>query len=206
MADDLRLGAPTEPLLVVRGASCAVASRCLFRDLDVTVRGGELVEIRGANGSGKSTLLRGLAGLHELDVELLERCAAFEYVGHRTGLAERLTPAENIRWLMRLRGRNGASHTIASALTRFGLTAIADELCATLSAGQQRRAALARLAATDAPLWLLDEPLNALDQAAADIVRQLVAEHRAAGGAVVCATHASVAAPADVSGEIVLGQ
>ena len=206
MANDLRIVVPTGPFLVVKGASCTVASRCLFRDLDFTVGSGELVEIRGANGSGKSTLLRGLAGLHELDAELLERRAAFEYVGHRTGLAERLTPVENIRWLSRLRGSKDAPQAIEAAMVRFGLAAVADELCATLSAGQQRRAALARLVASDATLWLLDEPLNALDQAGADIVRQLVAEHLAAGGAVVCATHQSVAPPAHVSREIVLGR
>ena len=195
----------TEPFLVVKRASCAVASRCLFRDLDLTVGRGDLVEIRGANGSGKSTLLCGLAGLHELAAERLERHVAFEYIGHRTGLAERLTPVENVRWLTRLRGHKDDPQAIDAAMIRLGLAAVADELCTTLSAGQQRRAALARLVATDAPLWLLDEPLTALDQAGADIVRQLVAEQLAAGGAVVCATHAEVAAPQRVSREIVLG-
>ena len=195
-----------DPFLVVKGASCAVASGCLFYDLDITVGRGELVEIRGANGSGKSTLLRGLAGLRELTAELLERHVAFEYIGHRTGLAERLTPVENIRWLTRLKGRKDDSQVVEAAMIRLGLAAVADELCSTLSAGQQRRAALARLVATNAPLWLLDEPLAALDQAGADILRELVAAHLAAGGAAVCATHASVAAPADISREIVLGQ
>ena len=199
MADD-------RPLLVVEGAACVVASRCLFSDLDIAVCGGELVEIRGANGSGKSTLLRGLAGLQELSADLLERPVAFEYVGHRTGLAERLTPVENIRWLTRLRGRRVDFPAIEAAMMRLGLAAVADELCMTLSAGQQRRAALARLVVTDAPLWLLDEPLTALDQAGAETLRQLVADHRAVGGAVVCATHASLAGPAQVSREIVLGQ
>ena len=195
-----------DPFLVVKGASCAVASRCLFRDLDITVGSGELVEIRGANGSGKSTLLRGLAGLRELSAELLERHVAFEYIGHRAGLAEQLTPVENIRWLTRLRGREVDSQAVEAAMIRLGLGAVADEPCSTLSAGQHRRAALARLVATHAPLWLLDEPFAALDPAAANILREMVADHLAAGGAAVCATHASVAAPADVCCEIVLGQ
>ena len=206
MADELGVAGDAEPFLVVEGAVCAVASRCLFSDLDIAVGRGKLVEIRGANGSGKSTLLRGLAGLHELEAERFERRVACEYVGHRAGLAERLTPLENLRWLARLRGGAVDSQAIDSALRRLGLAAAADELCATLSAGQQRRAALARLVLSDAPLWLLDEPLTALDEAGADTVRQLVAEHRAAGGAVVCATHSSVAAPAQVCRAIVLGQ
>ena len=195
-----------QPFLVAEGVSCVVASRCLFRDLNVTAGGGDLVEIRGANGSGKSTLLRGLAGLHVFHTGRLRRHADFEYLGHRAGLGERLTPVENIRWLLRMRHQRVDVHAIDAAMIRLGLHGAADELCATLSAGQQRRAALARLVVSDAPLWLLDEPLTALDPSGADLVRRLVAEHRASGGAVICATHANIAAPEHTSGEIVLGQ
>ena len=194
------------PFLVAEGVSCVIAQRRIFCGLDITADVGDLVEIRGANGSGKSTLLRGLAGLHEFRAGRLQRQADFEYLSHRTGLGERLTPVENIRWLMRMRCQRVDSQAIDTAMIQVGLHGVAHELCATLSAGQQRRAALARLVVSDAPLWLLDEPLTALDRAGVDLVRQLVAEHRAGGGAVICATHADIAVPCRATRKIVLGQ
>ena len=198
-----------QPFLVAEQVSCVVAERSLFRSLDVVAAAGDLVEIRGPNGSGKSTLLRGLAGLHELRPGRLQHTADFEYLSHRAGLGERLTPLENMRWLLRMRRRRVGASAIDAAMIRVGLGEVADDLCATLSAGQQRRAALARLVVSDAPLWLLDEPLTALDHAGIDLVRQLIAEHRGAGGAVVCATHTSIGTGSRTereSHEIVLGQ
>lgn len=196
-----------QPLLVAEGISCVVAERRLFHDLDIAAGAGELVEIRGDNGSGKSTLLRGLAGLHEFRDGHVRRHANCEYLGHRTSMCERLTPLENIRWLTQMRGQRVLLGAVESALARLGLDGAMHELCGTLSAGQQRRAALARVSVSDAPLWLLDEPLTALDQSGVERVRQLVAEHRAAGGSVICATHAPVAAPDDPAARrIVLGR
>ena len=194
------------PFLVAEGVSCVIAERRIFCGLDITADVGDLVEIRGANGSGKSTLLRGLAGLHEFRTGRLQRQADFEYLGHRTGLGERLTPVENIRWLMRMRCQRVDSRAVDAAVIQAGLHDVAHELCATLSAGQQRRAALARLIVSDAPLWLLDEPLTALDRDGVDLVRQLVDDHRAAGGAVICATHADIATQGGATHEVVLGR
>ena len=193
--------------MTATGLACSVAERRLFKDLDVVAEAGDLVEVRGANGAGKSTLLRGLAGLHEFQAGRVRRAVPFEYLGHRVGLSDRLTPVENLRWLAGLRGprTEGAASArepeIRDALARLGLQDLADEPCATLSAGQRRRAALARLAFRAPPLWLLDEPLAALDDAGAALVRQLIADHRAAGGAAVCATHQSASAPGRAAGK-----
>ena len=194
------------PFLVAEGVSCVIAERRIFCGLDITADVGDLVEIRGVNGSGKSTLLRGLAGLHEFRTGHLQRHVDFEYLGHRTGLCERLTPVENIRWLMRMRRQRVDSRAVDAAVIQAGLHDVAHELCTTLSAGQQRRAALARLVVSDALLWLLDEPLTALDRDGVDLVRQLVNDHRAAGGAVICATHTDIATQGGATHEVVLGQ
>ncbi len=179
-----------EALLAARALSCEAAGRALFRDLSVVAKPGDLVEIRGANGSGKSTLLRCLAGLAVPAQGQVERNAALHYLGHRSGVAGPLTPVENLRWLARLQGVRVSSETLEQAMDRVGLGAERHDFAATLSAGQQRRAALARLLIGDVPLWLLDEPLAALDDAGAALVRELIASHRAAGGAAICATHA----------------
>ena len=185
------------PLLAATGLSCTVAGRCLFHGLDLTVEASELIEVRGVNGSGKSTLLRGLAGLQRFQAGQVVRHAAIDYLGHKAGLSERLTPLENARWQLAQRGRAVDDRTVQQALAKVDLADAGWELCAALSAGQLRRAALVRLIVGDAQLWMLDEPLAALDQDGARLVRQLIAEHRARGGGVVCATHGGVQADRD---------
>ena len=169
----------------------------MFHDLELTVEAGALIELRGANGSGKSTLLRGLAGLRRLDAGHVERHAEIEYLGHKPGLSERLTPLENVRWLLAQRGCVVDVEAVQAAMSRVGLEDARYDLCGALSAGQLRRAALVRLIVGTAKLWLLDEPLTALDQEGAGLVRQLVADHRAQGGGVVCATHGDLQAEDD---------
>ena len=181
-------------LLAAQGLSCVVAERELFGGLSFAVAGGDLVEVRGANGSGKSTLLRCLAGLLAPRRGRVRRRCGIDYVGHKSGLCERLTAVENLRWLARARGdARGAAPE--AALRRMALGGAAHDLCGALSAGQMRRAALARLRLGAAQVWLLDEPLTALDDAGARVLRDLVAAHRLRGGAVVCATHRDLRAP-----------
>lgn len=176
--------------------ACTVGGRRLFRDLDLVVKAGDLVEIRGSNGSGKSTLLRCLAGLLEPQAGRVERRVDMDYLGHKLGVSARMTPLENVRWLVGLRTETAAAAALDAALSRLGVGAARHDLCGTLSAGQQRRAALARLLVCQTELWLLDEPLTALDDAGSTLVRELVADHRADGGAVVCATHRALSSPA----------
>ena len=163
----------------------------MFHGIGFDVGPGELMEVRGPNGSGKTTLLRCIAGLFteesgRVDIAVQEQPL---YLGHKPGLSPLLTPLENLRWYLALQGREPRREDCLSALREVGLNGSRAVPCGSLSAGQQRRAALARLAASSAPLWLLDEPFAALDESGRDVVRSLVRTQCGGGGAVVCATH-----------------
>ena len=177
-------------LLSVRDLACSAGGRRLFQGIDFDLGRGELMEVRGPNGSGKTTLLRCIAGLFteeagRVDVAADERL----YLGHKPGLSPLLTPLENLRWYLALQGREPRREDCLSALCNVGLEGSHLLPCRSLSAGQQRRAALARLIASSARLWLLDEPFAALDESGREIVRSLVQAQCRDGGAVVCATH-----------------
>jgi heme exporter protein A len=176
-------------LLTARALGCERDGRVLFKDLDLEIRPGDLIELTGPNGSGKTTLLRCLAGLTgDFDGEV-RRGGRFSYVGHRGGLNLQLTPLQNLRWSAAIEGSDASDGSLSSLLEKVGLAGYELTPCQQLSAGQQRRAALARLCFGNAPLWLLDEPLTALDDAGCGLVRELLERHRAAGGAALCATH-----------------
>lgn len=177
------------PLLAAERLSCAAAERVLFDELQLAAAPGDLIEVHGPNGSGKSTLLRCLAGLLAPRRGRVRRRCAIDYVGHKPGVCERLTPVEHLRWLARLRGDPPLGLGVDQALRRVDLRGARHEVCAALSAGQVRRAALARLTPGAGRVWLLDEPLTGLDAAAEQLLGAMIAAHRAAGGAVVCATH-----------------
>jgi len=181
-------------LLVAENLRCTVGQRDLFAHLSLAVGAGELVEVRGANGSGKSTLLRCLVGLAEPDAGDVHRGGSVRYHGHLPGVSGRMTATENLRWLAGIDGEEVAGDSIEAALVRVGLGDARHTLCDALSAGQVRRAALARLLVGAADLWILDEPLTSLDESGVELVRGLVAEQLARGGAAVCATHRTVAA------------
>ena len=103
---------------------------------------------------------------------------------------------ENLRWFAALSAASSAGTAgLMAQLEVVGLAGYEDVLCGRLSAGQHRRVALARLRLDESPLWLLDEPFTALDSNGQDLVRQLIAEHRARGGAVLCATHQELDVP-----------
>ncbi len=176
--------------------------RLVFSGLSFAVRAGECLEVMGPNGAGKSTLLRVLAGLlgsaggaialdppvaEDPEAPLAERA---HYLGHTDALKPALTAAENLRFAGSL-GR-GQGTDPADALARFGLSHAADLACGYLSAGQRRRVALARLLVSPRPLWLLDEPATALDEASQQVLGTVMSEHLAAGGLIVAATHAAL--------------
>jgi heme exporter protein A len=164
----------------------------LFDNLDLDIGPGDVIELSGPNGSGKTTLLRCLAGLTGDFDGHVEHASAFRYVGHRGGLNPQLSPLENLRWYAAIEGANADTDALSLLLTRVGLAGYELTPCQHLSAGQQRRAALARLGFDGAALWLLDEPLTALDDAGCALVRDLLQQHRAGGGAALCATHQSL--------------
>ena len=187
------------PVLEVVGLRCERDDRVLFEGLDLVLGAGAAVQLRGANGAGKTTLLRCIAGLHADWAGAVRICGregddgrdGLLFFGHRPGLSAALTAAENLAWAGALGGVEHTPGTIAAALARVGLAHWDDVPCQQMSAGQQRRVALARLAlgVGTAPLWLLDEPFTALDDAGIAMVVGLLGDQLAAGGAVLFATH-----------------
>ena len=185
-------------LLEVTDLACRRGGRRVFGGLSFALAAGDLLALTGRNGSGKTTLLRALALLVPTDAGSIrwqgEEVAAdpdrwrgqIAWLGHLDGLKGDLTVRENLLASVRDRTR------LESALAAFDLAPLAAREVRTLSAGQRRRAALARVAASPAPLWLLDEPLNALDTAAQSLLHAAIARHIAGGGAVIAATHADL--------------
>ncbi len=167
--------------------------RVIFAGLGFRLGAGEALVVKGPNGAGKSTLLRALAGLLPLAAGKIaltpeteaRRAELCHYIGHADALKPALSLVENLAFSAALLG----GQDVERAIRRLDLAAVADLPAAYLSAGQKRRAALARLVAVQRPLWLLDEPLTALDAASQGVVGALMQEHLAAGGLLVAATH-----------------
>lgn len=190
----------SQSFLQLRGLSCDRDGRRLFEGLDLSLAPGAAVQVEGVNGAGKTTLLRTLIGsAPEYRGEILWRGVPFPrglaemrasllYIGHQAGVRRGLTPLENLAWY-------GASrqHALA-ALEQVDLHGFEDSLCQQLSAGQNRRVALARLYLPDAPqLWILDEPLAALDIAGVSSLQGQMACHLGRGGAILFTSHQPVA-------------
>jgi len=153
--------------------------RLLFEDLDLTVGPGEALLVTGPNGSGKSSLLRLSAGLLRPERGIVERT--------RLALSDDRLALDRELPLGKALGFWGGA--TGEALDALGLAPFIDAPIRLLSAGQAKRASLARVAASSAPLWLLDEPLNGLDRAGVERFTALVERHRRSGGAVVAASH-----------------
>ena len=167
--------------------SCRRGDRVLFSGLSWRVGPGCAVRIGGPNGAGKTSLLRLLAGFGWPESGAITREGAIAWLGHTDGLKPDLSPRENLEFHAALVG--AALGAIAAAIARVGLDAVADLPCRLLSAGQRRRAAIARLCLESAPIWLLDEPLTALDRDAQRVVESLVDEHGERGGIAVFTSH-----------------
>ena len=183
----------SKPLLILENLCCQRAGRQLFDGLNLRLPAGACAELHGPNGSGKSTLLRAAAGLFSHWQGRIEAAPCF-YLGHKPGVSAPLSARENLDWYQRMaRARPSAAPpiaaTVAEALAQVGLDGVAALPCGALSQGQQRRLSLARALLFSEPLWLLDEPLAALDEEGRSLARQFVAEHCARGGAALCATH-----------------
>jgi len=191
------------PLLEVTGLSCRRGGRLVFDRLSFALGEGELLALTGRNGSGKTSLLRALAGLtpphagtiawQGMDIaEDPENWRGrLAWLGHLEGLKGDLTVMENLVFAERLRGGE-AGDRLEWALVALDLIGLSAREVRTLSAGQRRRTALARIVLSQAPLWLLDEPLNALDAPAQAAFRTALQRHLAAGGLAIAATHAEL--------------
>ncbi len=175
--------------LAVRALSVSRGYATLFRDVSFEVAAGERIALRGANGSGKTTLLRCVAGLTRADSGAVERTGRVLYAGHLPGINDDLTAPENLAFSLRLNGLAPGAEAIAAALAAVGLEKRTGLPARRLSAGQRRRIGLARLALDDAAVWLLDEPLSALDAEGERLLGERLAAHQRRGGCALIATH-----------------
>jgi len=177
-------------ILSFQNLAIARGDRVLLRDLGGAVNAGEILHIRGANGVGKTSLLEVLSGLR--DAEQGEVACSLEpeachWIGHRNALNPALTPFENLQFWCAV--QDVATDGVRGALRQFDLQRVADQPCRQLSAGQRRRAALARLAVVRRPLWFLDEPLSGLDEGGIRHWLGLLQEHQQQGGTAVITSH-----------------
>jgi heme exporter protein A len=168
--------------LVANDIACRRGDRILIRGLSLTVEFGQIVHLAGPNGIGKSSLIRILAGLLRPYAGTIERIGALALTDERLALDGHQT-LENALGFWRKIDR--ASGSVAD----FGLADLLDVPVRFLSTGQRKRAALARIAASEAPIWLLDEPLNGLDQHWSCMAQVAINAHCNAGGAVIIASH-----------------
>lgn len=199
-------------MLEAKNLTCIRDERFLFSDLNFLVSAGDIVQIEGPNGAGKTSLLRLLAGLsrpesgevcwhqqnirHQRDQwhrELL-------YIGHQPGVKAVLTPLENLAFY-----HPGCDQKqLFAALEAVDLLGFEEVAVAQLSAGQQRRVALARLSLSRARLWILDEPLTAIDKSGVEKLMSLFSQHARQGGAVILTTHQDLPAAAQTVRKIQL--
>lgn len=174
--------------LIASDLACRRGDRVLFRGLALTLGPGSAVQVAGANGLGKSSLIRILAGLLPAFAGTVEREGAVGLVDERPALDPHQPLGRALDFWARIDGPTEAP-------PELGLEPLLEVPVRYLSTGQKKRAALARLAGQAAPIWLLDEPLNGLDTAAAGFVQGMAAAHVAAGGIAVIASHQPFALP-----------
>ena len=178
-------------MLKVEQLCCERDQRQLFADLSFTATAGDIIQVEGPNGAGKSTLLKILCGIYdefegtvEWDLEDYPL-----YLGHRPGINDFLTAAENLSWLAGLHAVQLDGQAIRNMLNEVGLQGYADMPCSNLSEGQRKRVGLARLYAFHNTVWILDEPFSAIDQAGMTSLEAQIQQHADQGGLVLLTSH-----------------
>ena len=189
-------------LTLIRG------ERCLFQGLSFALDSGGLLILEGRNGCGKTSLIRAIAGMLSLETgeifwndipiekQRQEFHGALVWLAHRTGLKGDLTLVENLRFEASLRPQSDVDSDLIC--DRLGIARLKGLPLRSLSAGQQRRVALARMLLADVPLWLMDEPFTNLDREGRALVMKLTEEHLAKGGMCVMAAHQDIEIDATV--------
>jgi heme exporter protein A len=192
-------------MLEVLDLECTRGDRRLITGLGFTLDAGELLHLRGHNGSGKTTLMRTVCGLimptrgkvcwggNEIRKIRETFNRELVYIGHKNAIKADLTGTENLRVACRLDGLAVSDEQARQALEQIGMNGHEDLPCRVLSQGQQRRVTLARLLVSPAPLWVLDEPFTALDQAAVSLLQSVIQQHLDRDGMVLLTTHQEVA-------------
>jgi heme exporter protein A len=193
--------------LSAQGLACVRGGRPVFAGVDFALSSGQAMVLVGANGSGKSSLLRVLASLTPPAAGALNWCgidprrdpetyrAALRYLSHQDAVKPVLRVGETVTFAARLAEPSTKPEAIAAALRALDLDRLADLPARFLSAGQRRRLALARLIATPAPLWLLDEPGAGLDAQSLRVLHTLIEAQRRKGGIVIASTHGDLVLP-----------
>ena len=188
-------------MLEVINLTCVRGTRRLFKELSFSAASGELVELRGPNGSGKTSLLRILCGLampaagevrwNGTGIRSLgeEYFGAVAYLGHQNAVKDELTAIENLRISSAVCGYALDKREAQEILKRVGLTQQQNLPARVLSAGQRRRLGMTRLLTSKARLWILDEVLTSLDDAAMNLSREFISEHLKQDGMAIVATH-----------------
>lgn len=188
-------------MLEVSNLACSRGDHRLFSGLNLELHPGQIMQIQGANGSGKTSLLRTLCGFIQPDEGKIawegsdvrdlgeDYFAEMMYLGHLNAIKDELSALENLRISAGLSGLSLNETDAIAALRRMGLKGRERLPAKVLSQGQQRRVALARLLVIKARLWILDEPLTALDVNAVALIEGVLAEHLAGKGMVIFTTH-----------------
>ncbi len=191
-----------DPLLDARGITCERGDKLLFDRYDLSVKSGEIVQLAGPNGAGKTTLLRSICGMFDAEIDTLiwrgielssplEYADELLYLGHMAAIRPHLTLWENLSWYTCLSQCSDMSK-LPAVVAEVGLSGYELELASSLSAGQKRRIALARLKLVDCRMWILDEPFASLDSAGVEMLCGWIQDFVQRGGSVVYSTHQPV--------------
>ena len=180
-------------LLRLDSVACIRGDRLLFENLSLTLNRGEALWLRGPNGTGKSSLLRLAAGLLRPAAGIIERRERVALIDEASALDAELPLRRALDFWARVDTVDG--HNVDRAMDEMALAPLAEVPVAMLSTGQRKRAAMVRVIASGAPIWLLDEPANGMDDAAQARLVAAIAKHRANGGAVMLASHFAIGVP-----------
>ncbi len=176
-------------LVCAHELSCRRGARNLWSGLDISVHAGDALHISGANGIGKSSLLRIIADLLPPESGRVECNGTLALLDENPALDRDKSLVDALTFWAKIDGRT----SVSSALDAVGMAALADVPVRYFSTGQRKRAAMARLLIQEAPIWLLDEPMNGLDSDGMDRLNALIALHIDAGGCAIIASHQPLA-------------